>query len=137
MISGMHTRKTGSPAYVRELARMNRRNTNFSERLLWARLRRRALGGFRFRRQQPLGRYIVDFCSIDGDVIVEIDGASHVGREEYDRIRDEWLDALGPTILRVSATDVESPTSREKVLSTILQTCLQNKARRASITHSP
>ena len=70
-----------------------------AERLLWAMLRANAMGGVRFRRQHPLGPYIVDFACLERRLVVEVDGGGHGG--EYDRLRDEWLSSQGFRVLRV------------------------------------
>jgi very-short-patch-repair endonuclease len=63
----------GDPTFARYL----RRNMTGVERLLWSRLRRRQQGGFKFRRQVPLGPYVVDFACYAARVVVEVDGPGH------------------------------------------------------------
>src|SRR5690554_2328456 len=70
-------------------ARRLRRNSTRAELLLWNRLRARQLGGFKFVRQEPIGRYVVDFICRDRRVIVEVDGGQHV-TDPRDLIRDRW-----------------------------------------------
>ncbi|WP_323761940.1 endonuclease domain-containing protein [Maricaulis sp.] len=84
-------------------ARHLRRNMTMSEVRLWQGLRGRRLDGFRFRRQHPLGRYIVDFACLAGRLVVEVDGPSHQspGQALYDAQRTDWLVAQGWTVLRV------------------------------------
>lgn len=77
-----------------------------AERILWSALSGRKCGGRKFRRQHPIEPYIVDFDCAEANLVVEIDGDSHEGRQEYDRRRDEFLEGLGLTILRVSNDDV-------------------------------
>jgi len=62
---------------VPNLARGLRRNPTEAEQRLWSRLRRRQLDGVRFRRQVPLGRYIVDFACLSARLVIEIDGGQH------------------------------------------------------------
>jgi len=59
-------------------ARQLRRNPTEVERLLWQKLRFWQVGGFKFRRQQPLGNYIADFVCFEGRLIVEIDGGQRI-----------------------------------------------------------
>ena len=59
------------------LARELRQRQTEAEKTLWARLRNRQLEGVKFRRQQPIGHYIVDFASFENRIIVEIDGGQH------------------------------------------------------------
>ena len=71
------------------------------ERLVWARLRMRQLGGFKFRRQAPIGPYFADFACHEARLIVEIDGPTHDGeRLIRDARRDDWLRAAGYRVVR-------------------------------------
>ncbi len=83
-------------------ARSLRQSSTDSERLLWRHLRDRRLGGFKFRRQAPIGRYIVDFACFEVKVVVELDGSQHAeeSQAERDLARDEWLETQGFEILR-------------------------------------
>jgi very-short-patch-repair endonuclease len=69
---------------------------------------RRALGGFTFRRQHPIGPFIADFACIEAKLAVEVDGGQHFTdeAEKYDRSRDEFLRTEGWRIARVTTTDV-------------------------------
>jgi very-short-patch-repair endonuclease len=86
-------------------ARRLRRDATVPERLLWARLRRRALG-VRFLRQHPIGPFIVDFYTPDARLAIEVDGRSHDGREAYDAARQAYLEARGVRVLRLTNDDV-------------------------------
>ena len=81
---------------VREL----RKNLTEAERLLWKNLRLRQIAGYKFRRQQPIGEYIVDFLCFEKRLIVEVDGGQHAEEIAYDSKRDEWLKSQGFSILR-------------------------------------
>ncbi|HXF46234.1 MAG TPA: endonuclease domain-containing protein [Burkholderiaceae bacterium] len=70
-----------------------------AERLLWTHLRAHCLAGAKFRRQQPIGRYIVDFVCFESRLIVEVDGSQHF-ESASDRERDAWLRGRGYTVLR-------------------------------------
>jgi very-short-patch-repair endonuclease len=83
-------------ARVREL----RKHMTEAERALWRHLRLRQLGGFKFRRQQPLGNYIVDFVCLEKRLIVEVDGGQHSEQVRYDSERDAWLESQGFSLLR-------------------------------------
>jgi very-short-patch-repair endonuclease len=89
-----------------ERARELRRNPTDAERKLWSALRRRALDGHRFRRQHPLGPYIVDFVCLERKLAIELDGGQHATREEYDRARTARIEADGFTVLRFWNDDV-------------------------------
>jgi very-short-patch-repair endonuclease len=80
-------------------ARGLRRRATDAERRLWRHLRDRQIEGFKFRRQQPLGRYIVDFVNLERRVVIELDGGQHA-LDPRDKIRDEWLGAEGYEVLR-------------------------------------
>ncbi len=89
----------------RERARSLRRNATDAERLLWRHLRKRQLSGYRFRRQQPVGPYIVDFLCFERRLIVEVDGGQHA-ESRYDSERTEWLESKGFRVLRFWNTEV-------------------------------
>ena len=81
-------------------ARNLRRNATEAERHLWRRLRKRALGGHRFRRQHPIGPYVADFACLQARLIVELDGSQHMESESYDAQRDTYLAERGFQVLR-------------------------------------
>jgi len=62
---------------IHRVARVLRRNRTPFEEALWNRLRERQLGGFRFRRQFPIGEFIADFCCYERRLVVELDGSQH------------------------------------------------------------
>ena len=62
------------------------------ESVLWAKLRGRKCGGFKFRRQTPIGPFIVDFVCFEAKVIIEIDGYTHDTSMCYDSARTEWFE---------------------------------------------
>ena len=109
-----------APERTRRYARKLRRQMDLPEVLLWNRLRRRQLGGLHFRRQHPLGNYIIDFCCDEAKLAVEVDGYSHdvAGRPERDQRRDAWMAGQDVTTLRIPARDVLK--AMEDVLATIL-----------------
>ena len=90
------------------LARQLRRSQTDAEKALWARLRNKQLEDVKFRRQQPLGRYIVDFLSFERKIIVEVDGGQHNEREasERDQQRTAWLKERGYRVLRFWSNEV-------------------------------
>jgi very-short-patch-repair endonuclease len=91
---------------TRARARELRRNQTPMERRLWRHLRRRQLGGLRFRRQHPIGRFIVDFYCAAHRLVVEVDGESHDYRVAYDEERTAWLEVRGYRVLRFSNRNV-------------------------------
>jgi very-short-patch-repair endonuclease len=102
------TRASRRDLMSRDRARELRNNSTKTERSLW-----KILSGFRaqgmpFRRQQPLGIYIVDFFCPSRKLIVELDGAQHYqpGTVVYDEERTRWLEQRGYTVLRFENGDV-------------------------------
>lgn len=85
-------------AFAREL----RQNQTEAERLLWSKLRSKQLASMKFRRQQPIGSYIVDFVSFESKLIIEIDGGQHNEQEarEQDLQRTGYLEGRGYRVLR-------------------------------------
>src|SRR5271169_58007 len=80
-------------------ARSLRSDQPDAERKLWSVLRRHALG-VKFRRQHPIGSFIVDFCCIEERLIVELDGSQHALQTETDARRTRFLKAKGYRVLR-------------------------------------
>jgi very-short-patch-repair endonuclease len=76
------------------------------EEQLWARLRNRKLGGWKWKRQVPRGTYIVDFLCIDASLVVELDGGVHLGSVAYDQRRTAYLESIGLAVLRFPNRDV-------------------------------
>ena len=70
-------------------ARALRRRATLTERTLWTRLRDRRLDGLKFRRQVPVGRYVLDFVCLAHRLVIEADGPFH--DEDHDAQRDQWL----------------------------------------------
>ena len=86
---------------IRQRARALRYNPTEAERLLWRQLRFWQIDGYKFRRQQPLGHYIVDFVCLEKRLVVEVDGGQHAEQQmKYDSERDAWLAAQGFSVLR-------------------------------------
>jgi len=101
-----------------ERARHLRRQATDAERRLWSALRDRRLSGYRFRRQFPIGPFIVDFACTRHQLIVEADGGQHAD-SETDRKRTAFLEAEGWRVLRFWNNDVLANTSG--VVETILK----------------
>ncbi|MFA7262269.1 MAG: DUF559 domain-containing protein [Caulobacter sp.] len=95
-----------APDPTRQFAKDLRRQMSLPEVLLWRQLRARRLEGLRFRRQHPLGPFILDFFCAEAKLAVEVDGANHhVGdRPKQDAYRDRWLADRGIHTLRLPAS---------------------------------
>ena len=89
------------PKQRSERARQLRSESTLFEQSFWQRVRAGRLGGFKFRRQQPIGPYIVDFVCQQARLVVELDGSQHLDAREYDENRDAWLRSQGYRVLRV------------------------------------
>jgi very-short-patch-repair endonuclease len=104
---------------MRTHARDLRRNMTRAERIIWQGLRAHRLHGTGFRRQTPIGPYIVDFVSHAAKMVIELDGGQHFedAHEARDAARDAYLRSKGFRVLRFNNYDVM--TNREGVLTTI------------------
>jgi very-short-patch-repair endonuclease len=87
-------------------ARENRRRQSPAEAKLWNLLRNRRLDGLKFRRQHPIGRFIVDFYCHEARLIVELDGRSHDAQLDYDALRTGWLQEQGYRVVRFTNEQV-------------------------------
>ncbi len=84
-----------------------RQNMTIAEKRLWQRLRANQLG-VKFRRQVPIGSYVVDFFTFTGNLAIELDGSQHYEQDaiEYDNIRTDYLKSLDITVIRYNNLDV-------------------------------
>ncbi|UTP39885.1 endonuclease domain-containing protein [Phenylobacterium sp. LH3H17] len=102
-------------------ARALRANDTRAEARLWEVLRNRRLGGWKWRRQVPVGAYIVDFLCLENRLVIELDGAQHADAVAYDERRTAFLQTQGFTILRFWNHAVFE--GREGVCDAILEAC--------------
>ncbi len=91
---------------MKHLARMLRKNSTNAENLLWKHLRAHRLSGYKFKRQQIIEPYIVDFICLEAKLIIEADGGQHLEQTEADRKRTEYLESLGYEIIRFWNNDI-------------------------------
>ncbi len=105
-------------------ARRLRREMSPPERKVWAVLRARGLAGYKFKRQLPVGPFIVDFLCAEKRLVLEIDGESHDTQLDYDKRRDRYLRKAGYRVLRLTNEDVmnELEASMRVVLETLKRT---------------
>jgi len=108
---------------VRKRAQELRRNPTPVEKRLWEHLLDRKLGGFKFRRQHPIGRFIADFYCHNAKLVVELDGELHARQVGYDTSRSSWFEERGVRVIRFQNIEVESEI--EKVIAEILMACEQ------------
>jgi very-short-patch-repair endonuclease len=126
--------REGGPAPAhRPVARINRFRAKSmrsemtdAERALWTQLRAHRLNGLSFRRQVPVGSFIVDFVRHEHRLIIELDGGQHANEREahHDQMRQAWLNTKGYRVLRFWNFDVLR--HRESVLETIIETIAQS-----------
>jgi len=100
------------------VARKLRRRATDAETRVWRLLRSRQAGA-KFRRQQPIEGYVVDFVSFEHRLVIEIDGGQHGDADEYEETRTRCLEANGFRILRFWNNDVME--NEEGVFDTILE----------------
>jgi very-short-patch-repair endonuclease len=77
-----------------------------AERALWFLLRRKQIDGHHFRKQVPIGRYIVDFACLDARLMIEVDGGQHSDAAKADAEHDAWLQSQNFRVLRFWNDDV-------------------------------
>ena len=107
----------------KNIARRLRRDQTDAEKTLWTRLRSKQLKGAKFRRQQPIGPYIVDFIDFDSRLVVEIDGGQHNEEKMINKDEDRtmWLIERGYQVLRFWDNEVLQNIDGvlEKILTTL------------------
>ena len=90
------------------VARELRARETAAEDLLWKALRDRRLDGFKFRRQHPVGRFVVDFCCLERRLAIEVDGEIHARQQQRDAERDALLTGIGWRVLRIPNAEVQT-----------------------------
>jgi very-short-patch-repair endonuclease len=108
-----------------QTARELRSNATYAERCLWRHLRNRHLGEYRFRRQQPIAGYVVDFVCTRARLIVEIDGGQHADDVLYDLERTRDLARCGFRVIRFWNHEVlrETEAVLVSILGALIQAC--------------
>ena len=109
----------GAPPHIFKKARELRSSMTTSETVLWERLKKRQLNGYKFRRQHPIAEFIADFYCHSAKLVIEVDGGIHETKErkEYDIQRTGELNKLGVTVIRF--TNEEVANSIDRVLAKI------------------
>src|SRR5262249_47039037 len=100
-------RMRGTTPEIERRARELRQQMTDAEKVVWTMLRKHRQNGFHFRRQHPVGRFILDFCCTSAKLCVEIDGGIHDQQRERDAERTAWLEAAGYRVLRFRNEEVE------------------------------
>ena len=104
---------------LQSFAKHLRRDQTDAEKKLWMCLRNGQIKEWKFRRQHPIGGYIVDFCCLEGMLIIELDGGQHLEQEDADEKRTTYLNSVGFRVLRFWNDDVLTKT--DDVLEEILR----------------
>ena len=104
------------------IARHLRRHATDVERKLWHQIRDKQIEGFRFRRQRPIGKFIVDFICLEAKLIIELDGGQHATAVTKDEKRTALLEGLGYRVLRFWNNEVVE--NMEGVLARLLEALL-------------
>jgi len=91
---------------VQDAAKELRKNMTPSELRLWQALRAKRLNGLKFRRQHPIGKFIVDFCCLSIRLVVEVDGDIHNSKSDNDAARDACLELYGYRVLRIRNAEI-------------------------------
>ncbi|MGM3305959.1 endonuclease domain-containing protein [Anabaena sp. WFMT] len=91
---------------LKPLARQMRTEATLAENLLWQKLKNKQLLGFKFRRQQVIDRFIVDFYCHEVKLVIEVDGEIHNYTQVEDAIRQEFLESFGLRVIRFNNEDV-------------------------------
>jgi len=107
--------------YHLEYARQLRKHSTLMEAKLWHQLKSRQVSGLKFRRQCPVGPYIVDFVSFEKMLVIEVDGSQHALQREYDEIRTQFLNSLGYKVIRFWNNEVQN--QFDAVMEKIFQCC--------------
>ena len=114
---------------LKQRAKELRNAGNLSEALFWNAVKNRQFNDLDFDRQRIIGNYIVDFYCYELALVVEIDGSSHDDKQEYDLIRDQYLEALGLKVLHVQDVDVKQN------LTGVIELVLQHAAATPHVWH--
>ena len=105
------------------MAKTLRKSQTDAEKLLWKHLRAKQMEGLKFRRQQPIGNYVIDFICLEKSLVIEVDGGQHADNKK-DEERDTWLKSEGFKVLRFWNNEVL--TNMKGVLEVISENCLNH-----------
>ena len=122
------------PDDIRAYAREMRSKMTDAEALLWMLLRNRRIAGAKFRRQHPVGRYILDFYCVEQQLGVELDGGQHGEAVTYDQRRDDWLRGQGIQVLRFWNNQMLA--EAEAVMEVIYRAVVENDANEKLLARS-
>lgn len=107
---------------LQHIAKILRKRPTDTEKVMWRHLRSKQLEGLKFRRQEPIGKYVADFVCYEKRIIVEVDGGQHCA--EKDNNRDRWFEGQGFKVLRFWNNEVLK--NMQGVLEVIRIHCLSH-----------
>lgn len=96
-----------------------------AEKIVWINIRKRAVMGYKFRRQVRIGNFIIDFLCVELKLVIEIDGFTHDYQKQYDKRRTKWLEKDGHYVIRFTNEEVLSASNM--LYKKIEETCLKLK----------
>jgi len=91
---------------TQHIAKILRKKLTDAERVIWRHLRAKQIGGLKFRRQEPIGKYVADFVCYEKKIIIEVDGGQHCAGKDGNR--DNWFEGQGFKVLRFWNNEVLS-----------------------------
>jgi len=86
----------------KEKRRKLRNNPTYAEKVIWLSLRKKQIHGVRFLRQYSVNNFVIDFYVPKIKLAIEVDGSSHIGKEEYGSSRQRYIESLGIKVIRFS-----------------------------------
>ena len=108
---GAGERVLTKPRLLTPIAKRLRHEMTDAERVLWREVRAHRFAGLKFKRQEPLGLYVVDFVCYAAKLIVELDGGHHADQQDVDAERTRWLESCGFRVVRFWNNDVLTNTA--------------------------
>lgn len=93
---------------LKQFSRNLRNNSTNAEVLFWQQIKGRKIMGYQFPRQKPIGKYVADFYCSKLKLVIEIDGISHIGKEEKDKIRQDYIESIGIQVIRFPDDEVKT-----------------------------
>jgi len=110
-------------SFLETSAKLLRQKSTDAESLLWKHLRAKRFKKLKFKRQEPIGKYIVDFVCYEKRIIIEVDGGQHSADKDKDHERDNWFRGEGFKVLRFWNHEVLTQT--DAVLTAIMMNCFE------------
>lgn len=117
----------------KEKRRNLRKNSTYTEKVLWLSLRKKQIHGIRFHRQYSINHFIIDFYAPKIKLAIEVDGSSHIGKEEYDKHRQKYIEQFNITFIRFTDEQVMGNTNKiVEEISEVVAEMLEEKQKRTT-----